>query len=52
MLFHVEMNINHLRILVAKPVMEKLIGDLFLQDEVDEQEEDNKEIVLHFKEKA
>ena len=51
-LSHVDLEVNNLRILINKPIVDNLIGELLLRDEVDIMEEDDDEMVLHFKDRA
>ena len=51
-LSHVDLEVNNLRILIDKPIVDNLIGELLLRDEVDMMEEDDDEMVLRFKDRA
>ena len=51
-LFHVDLEVNNLKILIDKPIVDNLIGELLLRDEVDMMEEDDDEMVLRFKDRA
>ena len=51
-LSHVDLEVNTLRILIKKPIIDNLIGELLLRDEVDMMEEDDDEMALHFKDRA
>ena len=47
-LSHVDLEVNNLRILIDKPIVDNLIGELLLRDEVDMMEEDDDEMVLRY----
>ena len=50
-LSHVDLEVNNLRILIDKPIVDNLIGQLLLRDEVDMMEENDDEMVLRFKDR-
>ena len=54
MLAHIDLEINYLRVLIPKPIVDTLIGDLLLRDEVQEADDDNDndDFVLHFRDRA
>ena len=51
-LSHVDLEVNNLRILIDKPIVDNLIGQLLLRDEVDMMEENDDEMVLRFKDRG
>ena len=51
-LSHVDWEVNNLRILIDKPIVDNLIEELLLRDEADMMEEDDDEMVLRFKDRA